>query len=88
MYGLIIITYCTPASTALMGIISLDGSFGRPLIKSELFDCALTVFLTAYLCEYCVADGGKILQVIVCKSPGTNIENPGDPFMTLFASLT
>ncbi len=35
-----------------------------------------------------VADGGKSYKLIVCKSPGTNIENPGDAFMTLFASLT
>jgi hypothetical protein len=35
-----------------------------------------------------VADGEKSSKLIVCKSPGTNIENPGDAFMTLFASLT
>jgi len=38
--------------------------------------------------EYSVADGEKIPKLFVCKSPGTNIENPGDPFMTYFASLT
>jgi hypothetical protein len=26
----------------------------------------------------CVADGGKSSKLIVCKSPGINIENPGD----------
>ncbi len=36
----------------------------------------------------CVADSGKSFKLIVCKSPGTNKENPGDAFMTLFASLT
>ncbi len=34
-----------------------------------------------------VADGEKSPKLIVCKSPGPNIENPGDPFVKLFASL-
>jgi hypothetical protein len=30
--------------------------------------------------NYTVADGGKSSKLIVCKSPGVNIENPGDAF--------
>jgi hypothetical protein len=40
-----------------------------------------------HLKERIVADGEKPPKLIVCKFPGPNIENPGDPFVTLFASL-
>jgi hypothetical protein len=36
----------------------------------------------------CVADGGKSSKLIVCKSPGVNIEIREMPYVALFVSLT
>ncbi len=36
----------------------------------------------------CVADGGKSSKLIVCKSPGVNIENPGDALCCIIPSVS
>ncbi len=41
-----------------------------------------------YCIEDSVADGKKSPKIIVRKSPGSNIENPGDPSVTLLAVLS
>jgi hypothetical protein len=60
----------------------------RNTLQRRLGKLGIMVITVKSIKKSTVADGRKSSKLIVCKSPGTNIETPGDPFMTLFDSLT